>query len=83
MGIVLLQNLQVQLGFLEQAVFIGCDAKLDGLFKVPVHLVFFDGYPGRLAAMFGIGGMWQVPFHIARAGDQGHVVQIDDLGHRE
>ena len=42
-------------------------------------MVADEGF-GGVAAVFGGGGGGEVPFCVGRAGDEGDVVEVDDLG---
>jgi hypothetical protein len=42
--------------------------------------VLADGALGRAAAVLGGGGGGEVPFYEGGAGDEGDVVEVDDLG---
>jgi hypothetical protein len=47
---------------------------------VPGYFVVFDGLFSCNAAMLRRGGHGEVPFYEGLAGDEGHIVEVDDLG---
>lgn len=76
---VFLQHFEVYLRLLQHIITIDGQPYGQDLLIFPNHLVLSDCRLGSTAAMLGGGGGWEMPFDVASPGDQGHIIQVDDL----
>ena len=70
----------MDLGLLQHAVAVNGQPDRDCLFVIPRYLMVFNGFFLSTPAMLGRAGGGQMPFDIGGTGDQGDVVQVDNLG---
>lgn len=70
------------LRLLQYAVTVHGQSDLGCLLIIPRHFVFLDDLLLSTPAMLGRVGRRQMPFDIGCTGDQGDVVQVDDLSQR-
>lgn len=70
----------MDLGLLQHAVAVNGQPDRDCLFVIPRYLMVLDGFFLSTPAMLCRTGRGQMPFDIGGTGDQGDVVQVDNLG---
>ena len=74
-----MQHLEVDLAVLKDLVAVNDESHRDVLFIVPADFVVFDDCFFRAASVLGRGGGWEVPFYVGSTGDEGDVVEVNDL----
>ena len=64
---------------LQQSILICRDPQLYYLLVLPCNLVVFDQSSRSLTAMLGRIGIWQMPLDEGTPGNEGDIVEVDNL----
>lgn len=80
---VFLHDFEIDVGLLQHAVAINRQADREDFGVVPGDFVLADDFFRGAAAVFGRCRGGEVPFYVGGAGDEGNVVEVDDLMDRQ